>query len=295
MKRIFAIIGGDARQISLAARLSHLGAVVRTYGLPQGEQVTGIYADPDWKRAVRGTDAVLLPLPTSPDGVRINMPLSPEMSAPAFSEILDEVAPTTAVIGGKFTPLMRALAEEKGRLLLDYCKSDTFAERNAIPTAEGAVAILMDRETHTIKGLPVAITGFGRVASALARLLLAMGAEVTVGARRKEQLLAAAAAGCRTVRLGGDASVIELAREKAAVFNTVPAWLFTEAVLREVSKGTLIVDLASAPGGVDAEAARALGHRVIFALSLPGKYSPATAGEIMADTVLDFLAREVTL
>ncbi len=42
--------------------------------------------------------------------------------------------------------------------------------------------------------------------------------------------------------------------------------------------------------GVDFEAASAYGIRVIWALSLPGKTAPVTAGEIVADTVLEMLA-----
>ena len=35
-----------------------------------------------------------------------------------------------------------------------------------------------------------------------------------------------------------------------------------------------------------------LGKEVVFALSLPGKCSPVTAGEIIADTVLSYMKRE---
>ena len=59
-----------------------------------------------------------------------------------------------------------------------------------------------------------------------------------------------------------------------------------------MNKRTLLIDLASAPGGVDAEVARGLGMPVIWALSLPGKYAPVTAGEIIADCVLSMLQGE---
>ena len=48
---------------------------------------------------------------------------------------------------------------------------------------------------------------------------------------------------------------------------------------------TLVLDLASKPGGLDLDAASALNRRVIWALSLPGKTAPVTAGEIIARTV----------
>ena len=49
------------------------------------------------------------------------------------------------------------------------------------------------------------------------------------------------------------------------------------------------MDLASKPGGVDMEAASRLGVRVIWALSLPGKVAPVTAGKIIRDTIYHIL------
>ena len=292
MKEIFAILGGDARQLALASCLAATGAEVRSFGLPQELLPTTVLSFFDWECAVEGADTVLLPIPASPDGVRIHMPLATTETAPTFSELFFALPKEARLMGGKFPPSVRAQAEECGRTVFDYCKSEIFLQKNAIPTAEGAVAILMERETRTVRGLPVAITGYGRVAGALARLLVAMGAEVTVGARRQSALLAAAAAGCRTAKLCDAASVSALCEGKAAVFNTVPHWIFTGEVLATIPKSTLLIDLASAPGGIDAEAARGRGLSVIWALSLPGKYAPATAGEIIADTVLDFLTQE---
>lgn len=292
MKQIFAIIGGDARQISLAARLALTGAEVRTYGLPEEIQQAGVLSFGDWREAIRGATAVLLPLPASADGVRIHLPLSPHLAAPAFVDVLACVPREIPLVGGKFSPAMRAQAEQAGRELLDFCKSEEFQLKNAVPSAEGAIAILMDRMPRTVDGMRVAVTGYGRIGKALVRMLLGLGAKVTVGARKQSALDEARALGCDTVHLNSEDAVILLARGQEAIFNTVPHWLFTGKVLNGMNKRTLLIDLASAPGGVDAEVARGLGMPVIWALSLPGKYAPVTAGEIIADCVLSMLQGE---
>lgn len=292
MNRNFAILGGDARQLSLAARLLQTGGSVHCFGLPRDRLPCGVLCFENWQEAVKGADVVILPLPASPDSVRIHMPLSSQ-NAPTFLELLSFLPPTVHLIGGKFTPSMRALAEEQGRELFDYSRAELFQKRNAIPTAEGAVSILMERETRTVYGLSVAITGFGRVGRALAALLISMGAKVTVAARRESALSEACALGCETVRLCGEGSLAELVEGKAAIFNTVPHWIFGKTALSAVSKDALLVDLASSPGGFDTEATRGLSLGVIYALSLPGKYAPVTAGEIIAETVLSYLEKEV--
>jgi len=293
MKKLtYAILGGDARQYSLAERLLREGSEVRCYGLPRGNMDREISVLSDWRETLADADAVILALPASPDGVRVHMPLGAGTPIPLLKDVFAQIPSGTFLAGGRFSPCVKALAEEHGHELFDYSESEEFKERNALPTAEGAVQILMERISSTVAGLSVAITGYGRVGKALARLLHAMGAKVTIGARKPMVLAEAACEGYSILRLNGEKSVIALAEGQAAIFNTVPHWLFNKEVLRTVPKETLIIDLASAPGGVDVDAASGLGLSVIWALSLPGKYAPVTAGEIIADSVLSQMRKE---
>ena len=94
------------------------------------------------------------------------------------------------------------------------------------------------------------------------------------------------------MRLNDTKAVARLSHGASVLINTVPHWLFTEEVFAKMSDAPLMLDLASAPGGIDSAAASAHGIRVIWALSLPGRYAPDSAGEVIADTVLDYLRRE---
>ena len=69
------------------------------------------------------------------------------------------------------------------------------------------------------------------------------------------------------------------------VFNTVPAPVLGVEELAALKERALVIDLASRPGGVDMDAAAALGVRVIWALSLPGKVAPVTSGRYIKDTI----------
>ena len=71
--------------------------------------------------------------------------------------------------------------------------------------------------------------------------------------------------------------------------NTVPARVLDGERLADLKPGCLVIDLASRPGGVDLEAAARLGVRVIWALSLPGRVAPVTAGKILRDTIYHIL------
>ena len=123
-------------------------------------------------------------------------------------------------------------------------------------------------------------------AFALAVRLSALGAGVTVCARRPEQRALAESLGLRAAPL---TALAGLAPAFDTVVNTIPAPVLGDGVLARLRSGSLIVDLASKPGGTDFAAAARRGHRAIHALSLPATCAPETAGEAVARTVQTML------
>lgn len=178
------------------------------------------------------------------------------------------------------------IARQAGVELADYFARPELAVYNAIPTAEGCIGILLQQRTRTLWGAEVLVLGFGPVGQALAVRLSALGAGVTVCARRPEQRALAESLGLRAApltALGGLAPAFD------TVVNTIPAPVLGDGVLARLRSGSLIVDLASKPGGTDFAAAARRGHRAIHALSLPAACAPETAGEAVARTVQTML------
>ena len=56
-----------------------------------------------------------------------------------------------------------------------------------------------------------------------------------------------------------------------------------------LKKDCVIIDVASNPGGVDKNAAKKRGIKLIWALSLPGKVAPTTSAEYIKDTLYNVL------
>ena len=137
--------------------------------------------------------------------------------------------------------------------------------------------------------------GYGRVGTATAGLLRAMGASVTVAARKRSDLARAGIAGMRQLLIDSErpmCGMISLTRGYDLIINTIPVRLLSGDVLHHISPDTVIIDLASVPGGVDFDTAEKLGLNVTWALSVPGKYAPVTAGVIIGETVLSYLESE---
>lgn len=69
----------------------------------------------------------------------------------------------------------------------------------------------------------------------------------------------------------------------------MPARVIGAPVLAQQDADTLILELASAPGGIDRESAARLQVRVVEALSLPGRVAPKTAAEYIKEAVYNML------
>ncbi len=158
---------------------------------------------------------------------------------------------------------------------------------DAVPTAEGAIAIAVDRLPFTLYGSECIVTGFGRIAKVLVRLLTAFGAHVTVSVRKQSDLAWAKIYGADAVKISG---LPKAAKNADVIFNTVPAVLFDKRTLQVLKKDCLVIDLASKPGGVDFDAAKELSLNTVWALSLPGKSAPVSAGAIIKDTIGNILS-----
>lgn len=213
------------------------------------------------------------------------LPLPLFADRPGLAELLQQAAPGTLIFGGKIAQPVYTLPRAKGVALIDYYARAELVERNAIPTAEGCIALLMANSRRTVWQRKILLIGFGHVARALAVRLVALGAQVTVAARNPAQRAFAEGLGCKAVPL----EKLNHLTDCSTVVNTVPVMLLDESRLAKLPQGSLIVDLASKPGGTDFAAAKRLGHTALHALGLPGKCAPETAGQFIADTILEIL------
>ena len=192
------------------------------------------------------------------------LPMPLDTLTPEVSDVLGALPAGALALGGKVGTAVRRQAQQAGIELIDY----------------------FQRRDRTLWQSPILVLGYGRVGRAVARRLQALGAWVTVVARSAEQRASARCAGCRAAPLE---QLSRLLPGFDAVVNTIPAQVLGRAELSCLPAGALVIDLASRPGGTDFAAARQLGIRAEHALSLPTRCAPRTAGELVADTVLNIL------
>ncbi len=295
-KPTIAVLGGDMRQYAVAKEMSHKEADVCAYGLcSEVRKDEKIRVCNDVKQAVCTASAVILPLPASTDERLLNCPAIKSSDRVQLSEIVDAMDKESCLLGGKIPTYIVEIAQKKGIKVFDYFDLETLQIKNAYITAEAALSIAMNSLDKCIKGARLAITGTGRISRLLAELLCKIGARVTVAGRNPDALAYFSLMGCDTLVIKGGDWNKPLLCGYDVIFNTVPSWLFDRNFLELADKKMLIIELASAPGGVDICSARQLSANVLWGASLPGKYAPYSAGELIAEAVSEYLFEEGVL
>lgn len=269
------IAGGDTRETVLAGALSRAGANVWLHGFTENTEAQNLSVR---QGLPERADAVILPLAGVNQEGNIYAPYAAEQVHIRALEPL--FRPGLCLLCGRMPEDLEKQLRAQAMDVILTAEMDELATYNAVPTAEGAVEIAMRESDITLFGSNALVLGFGRCGLPLARLLAAMDAKVTVAARRRDVLALAAVMNFATMTFDQLPAVVGKAD---FIFNTAPALVLTEDVLRHVKKSAIIIDIASSPGGTDFYTAERLGIKSILALGLPGKVAPLSAGKILAN------------
>ena len=280
---IISVIGGDARQVHIADRFGDCGYTVRKFGIdPDIDNCKSI------EEALFDCDLLLLPLPLTRDGYRLNS--TNDIMLTRLAELLPMGC---KVLGGKIPPRIKDYFESCGIEHYDYFEDNNYVWRNADITAEGAVSMLMRELDITVFGAKLLVTGYGRIGKCLSGKLKALGAVVTVAARKAEDRILASIYGgvkadsidyCRR-------GIFDIEKSYDAILNTVPSWIF-DSSNASILQDKIYIELASPPYGGEPELLKKYCKKYILASGIPGKYAPISAAEAIFLALPDFIGKE---
>lgn len=278
MEKTIAVLGGDRRMALLAQQLRADGFAVRTWGLEAfGE------ADTPLDEAA-AAEQIVLPTPLA-RGEKLNCRSE---DAPTLEALFGRFSGTQLLYAGGVKQSEHEAAHARGLTLTDYLAREECAVRNAVPSAEGAIALAMTETEVTLCGTSCLVIGFGRIGKLLAHRLRGLGADVAVSARRMDDLAWIDAFGYRalhTNRLTGKLGGFRV------IFNTVPHMILGAQSLGELRQDCVLIELASSPG-FDRTAAEGLGLRCVAGGGLPGRVAPEAAANTIHTALIKLWEEE---
>lgn len=255
----YAVVGGDVRFAYLTRLLCACGHDARA--------VNGVKCEVPGVPTARGDD-----LPSARN-VILNWP-SPE------AELLRRLPPGARIFfcgPGEPENVPDTLN------FVDLWKDERLLLENAWLTAEGAICAAMNAGQASLKDCHCLVIGWGRIGKALTELLIGLNARVTVASRSERGRNAAVERGAECV---STYRLAEAVRGKQIIFSTPPQRVLTVSELKYAEPDAMIIDLSSAPFGVDLEAARELKLRAWREPKLPGRYCPFSAARALLQAII---------
>lgn len=185
--------------------------------------------------------------------------------------LLRMLPPDITILGGNLQN--HSLVEKN---VIDLLQQPHYLAQNAAITAECALRVAFPKMDYIVSAAPCLVIGWGRIGKCLAKLLQAMGAQVTIAARKESDRAMAHALGYEAVDFS---SLPDSLSRYRLIFNTVPHLILSREQLSSC-KDALKIDLASTPGPE--------GEDIIIAKGLPGIYAPESSGKLIADTIQQY-------
>jgi len=283
-KSDITVIGADLRQIYMINKLHEKGYTVYTYGINNDLITNKIRKTSSLSEAISESNILICPIPFTKNNKDIAfLDLYEDKNVKHFMEHLNS---NHILFAGLIPDYLSSFCSRNKIDQYDFMKMNDVAILNAIATAEGTIAEAIKRSSINLHDSNCLVLGFGRCAQILASKLKAFDVNVCIAARNKDACALAIAYGYSSILL--DKLDSEL-KSFDFVFNTIPAIILTIDKLEKLSPHVTIIDIASAPGGIDYIASESLNLNASLCLGLPGIYSPKSSGEILANVIENIL------
>ena len=278
------IFGGDKRQVFMAGSFLAKGFSVAVYGLSEPVLHENCSTLLSLSELFDKCTLLIGPIPMSRDGNAIYaVHWQEDLTLAHVASILRD---NHILFGGAIPPVLVQECELKGFSYYDLMKNERITILNAIATAEGAIMEAISASDCNLHGSKCLVLGYGRCGKVLAAKLKALDAKVLVAARSTEALASAEAAGHATLTLPYIKCVLSSCQY---IFNTIPSLILTRDCLEYADKNVTIIDIASAPGGVDYTFANQQKLNARLCLALPGKVAPRTSADILVTEICSLI------
>lgn len=256
----FLLIGNDKKMQACQKRLAERGFTASCCEADEVERNVVFYPN------------IILPLPTLANGVISGTGLS----ADEFFHLTGE---KQRIFYGNLTENPFG-----GRGVSYY--NESFLVKNSRLTAQGTLRITLENIDRDLYSMNAAVLGYGRCGSAICKSLQANGARVVSVSRNSHS--AELARNERLIPMTYDEFFGKI-RDFDIIVNTVPYNILDRGTMERLTSKNLYVEIASKPYGFNINETDKYNFRYILAESLPGRFTPASAGANIADTVIELI------
>lgn len=260
----FLIIGNDKKMQACRSRLSSLG-------------FDALCCDgKDIEEKLSSCSKIILPLPTLSNGFISGT----EMTVDKLNE---KLLKNQLVFYGN---LGNNPFGDSGRCYYN----ESFLFKNSRLTAQGVLRIILENTDEDLCVLNAAVLGYGRCGRAICRTLSANDMSLTVVTRKPTETVFYENKNSKVININAFSEKIA---DYDIIINTIPYNILDKDTMKKLSKRNLYIEIASKPYGFNINEIDKCIFRYILAESLPGRFTPTSAGANIADTVIEIMKEDM--
>ena len=259
----FLVIGIDKKMQACRSRLTDLGFDASCCDGDTLKQMLPFYCN------------IILPIPTLANGVISGTGIS-------VSELCEKLSENQLVFYGN-------LGNNPFGASGKSYYNESFLVKNSRLTAQGAMRIILENTDRDVYTLKAAVLGYGRCGRAICKSLQSNGVSTTVVTRNP---FSAALAENEKLESTDFKVFCKKAADFDVIVNTVPHNILSKKTMEKLTKRNLYIEIASKPYGFNINEIDKYNFRYVLAESLPGRFTPTSAGANIADTVIEMIKED---
>lgn len=233
-------------------------------------------------------DVIILPINGVMDKNMINcrfnnVPI--KLPSNLFVDSKDDVL----IFSGISTPCLDKMLEVSNRNCIYMMKDKKVICENAVPTAEGVLADVINNTECTLSNSKILVFGYGNVGRVIVAYLSFFNSDICVSIIDDNDKKDLDNLGIKCFYSNSLSDLIDNIGSADVIINTVPSTIISDDLIKYINRDCYVLDIASHPHGINREVLDEFFIKNKLYLGIPGKVAPKTSGKILCKKINDVM------
>ena len=193
------------------------------------------------------------------------------------------------IFSGISTPNLDKMLEVSNRECVYMMKDKDVIQKNALPTAEGVLADVINNTDCTLTDSKILVFGYGNVGRVIVLYLSFFNSDICVSIIDDNDKKDLDNLGIKCFYSNCISDLVSHISDADVIINTVPSTIIDDDLIKYIKRDCYVLDIASHPHGINREVLDEFFIKNKLYLGIPGKVAPKTSGKILCKKIKEVM------